>query len=162
MSGYTPPAVDLTATDAAIATVDSVVDGIVTDVAAIRTRAIKSTFATFNATNSSSAAFADLGMAITCPATAGKTYYVIWYSCAWDVDDVGNMIGLRLNGDTLGNSNVWYEGPAPQVSEKYSQHQICWGPFVPSEVIHVEWSINLNTKIGRAYGPSALHLFEIP
>jgi|TARA_R100000501_G_scaffold444_2_gene1186 hypothetical protein len=162
MSGYTPPAVDLTATDAAIATVDTVVDGIVTDVAALRDKPSAVASGELNSSMSSSAAYADTGMTLTMPSTAGKTYTVYVHTPSWTIDDIGNVIGYRIDGDTLGAGVTAYIGPAVVGSERYNPFTYSWGPFDPSEVVHVEWISNVNTKAVRLYGAWTMEAVEVP
>lgn len=162
MSGYTPPAVDLTATDAAIATVDSVVDGIVTDVAALRDKPSAVASGEINSSMSSTAAYADTGMTLTMPATAGKTYTVYVYTPSWSIDDVANAIAYRLDGSTLGTGRVAYIGPAAVTTSYYCPFTYSWGPFAPSEVVHVEWITYTNTKVVRLSGGWSMTAVEVP
>ena len=162
MSGYTPPAVDLTATDAAIATVDSVVDGIVTDVAALRDKPSAVASGELNSSISSSGVYAATGMTLTMPATAGKTYTVYLHTPGWSIDDVDNFIGYRFSGATLGEGVVTYIGPATVASQRYTPFTYSWGPFVPSEVVSLKWITNVNTEVVRLYGGWTMAAVEVP
>ena len=183
MSGYTPPAVDLTATDAAIATVDANVDAILVDTGTTLPATLATVDGVVDAlaaqqalwsppvavaggsvsiSNSSNASYADTPMTITCPVDAGETFSVVLYLPSMAVDDAGSRLALGLEGASLGVGEVSFYGTPVTVGENWAGGIIARGGFGSGEVVTVQWYSLVDTKVVRLQGPwSALAFKEL-